>query len=301
MRNYSNDYLSEFEKEFDMEFETDTMESAYGSDSENDLLNSEFENDFEFEEDTESSDNFEMENDEESDYLSEFEEDDFGINNNYGRSISRDREFENRFYELFTNNYESEMEFENDFNEILHEMEKNYFWGGLKKLGSKAFKFAMPLAQKALKNIPGGEKYAGLLQSLTTNPRNFLRNAIKTVGPMALNAVAPGAGSVLGAVMNSEVNVPQNKAKQAAQDTVAVGKKIFTDFANNIAKIPPTGNLQEAKNSLSSAAKAALQGAVSQMKQRHKNEYSGRHKRVVRMKPNSIVSVHPDHIVIWET
>ena len=179
-------------------------------------------------------------------------------------------------------------------------MEQDYFWGGLKKLGRKAFKFAMPLAQKALKNIPGGEKYAGLLQTLSTDPRKFLRDAIKTVGPMALNAVAPGAGSVLGAVMNSEVTVPKSKAQQAAKDTVAVGKKVFTDFANNIAKIPPTDNLQQAKNSLSSAAKAAVQGAVNQIKQRHKSDYGGRHKRVVKIKPNSIVSVHPDHIVIWE-
>jgi hypothetical protein len=294
MKNYDNSNFNEFEREFEGDFETD-------------ILNSELEDDFELSDEV-SSDDFEMENDEESDFLSEFEQDeeeslDFrnenGYNNNE-RYDNQDRAFENRFYELFTNNYESEMEFENGFNEIIHDMEQDYFWKGFKKLGSKALKFAMPLAQKALKNIPGGEKYAGLLQSLTSDPRSFLRNAIKTLGPTALNALAPGAGSVLGAVMNSEVSVPSGKAKQAAKDTVALAKQAYSGFANNVAKLPPTNNAGQLKNNLANAAKSAVQTAVNHVKQRAKSRYDGRQKRVIQIKPNSIVSVHPDRVVIWE-
>jgi hypothetical protein len=247
MRNYQNDgNLSEFEFEFEGDFENDEFE------------NDEFEND-EFEQV-----NDEFEYDGETNYLNEFENDEFEFEENEfendGESDT-ERRYERRFYELFTNNYESELEFETGFNEILHEMEQDYFWKKLKSFGSKALKGIMPIAQQVLKQIPGGAKFAPLLQSLTSDPRSFLRNAVKTFGPMALNAIAPGAGSVLGAVMNSEVTVPSGTAKQAAKDTVAMAKQAYSGFANNIAKIPPTSNPAQLKNSLQTAAQNAVQGA----------------------------------------
>ena len=103
----NSDYLSEFEREFELEFESNALnnENTY-----------ELENDHELEHDNE----YEFEGDHESEGDHEFE-------------FQGESTYESRLYEILNNNYESELEFENNLNEVLHEMEKDYFFGSLKK------------------------------------------------------------------------------------------------------------------------------------------------------------------------
>ena len=46
-------------------------------------------------------------------------------------------DFENRLYSIITNNYKSELEFEQQLNRVLYEIEKDYFFKSLKKKTDK--------------------------------------------------------------------------------------------------------------------------------------------------------------------
>lgn len=257
MKNYQNDYLSEFEQEFEMEFEAD---------SENDEFeNDEFEND-EFELDSENNDEFEND---------EFENDEFE-NNTFGTS---DRGYEQRLYEIFTSNYESELEYENAFNEVLHEMEQDFFWKKLKKFGKGLIKKVAPMAKGLLSQLPGGGKIFDVLKGITSDPRSFLRTAIKQFGPMALNAVIPGSGVVAGALLNNEVQSNPNAARQAARNTVAMAKQAYSGLANGMAQMPASNNVNQMRTQLQSIA----QNAVNQIKRSGLNSTNrGKHQLVNR-------------------
>ena len=203
----NSDYLSEFEQEF--ELESDTLNED----------NYELENDqFEL------NDEFELENELDSEHDSEFE---FQDENSY----------ESRLYEILNSNHESELEFENSLNEVLHEMEKDYFFksigkwvkkqGGVKGLLAKYGK-NMPLvsAANALSAASRGD-FRGALKSIAGN------SLIKT----GLSFIPGGSVAAKGLDMankfmreTDEPAVPMEKVKQI----VAIGKDAYDNLARNL-------------------------------------------------------------------
>jgi hypothetical protein len=163
------------------------------------------------------------ETDEESDYLSEAKEDqDF--------EDTQDGRYERRLYEIFSNDYQNEFQFENDFNRIMHEVQRDYFWKRIKKWGKKL----APVAKWAIKSIPGAPGIMDTLKQLTKDPRGLLKSLVMQYGPQALNAVVPGAGIALSTVLaNNENDEP---ARQAAKDTIALAKQSYSNFANEISR-----------------------------------------------------------------
>src|SRR5688572_8004090 len=253
MRDFQNNDQSEFEREFEFEDElTDTLNEYEGDASEFEFENDEYELDNELNSENEYNDEFEVDN--EADYLSEFE-DEYELDNEFENTP--DARFERRLYEVFSNNYENEFEFENDFNEVMHEVQQEYFFNlkSLKKIGRKL----APIAKMALKTMPGGGNLLNTVKQITKNPRGLLKTLAMKFGPMALNAIAPGAGVALGAVLNNREM--DDAARQAARDTVALARESYENFADEISKTNFNGSLPAVKAQLNTIAKRSFKKA----------------------------------------
>lgn len=251
MKNYQNNYLSEFEQEFELDSESTDSYNEF------ETVNDEFESEGEYETFDSEGD---FESNDENNYLSEFETDnEFEVDNEF--EDTPEGRFEARLYELFTNNYESDFEFENDFNEIMHEMERDYFWGGLKKkLGGLAKKGL----SAGLKALPIEDKWKKMIGGLAKGQLPSMSSLIKTLGPKLaqfIPGVGPIASTAMGAMMNSEVS-PQNQAKQAAQNTVALAKQTYSNFANGLAnKVAPSNNINQLRGQVQNVAQNAIKSA----------------------------------------
>jgi hypothetical protein len=270
------DYLSEFEQEFELEFESGTFDNEDDFELDN-AYDSENDNDFEFESDNE----YDSEND--NDF--EFEAD----------------SYESRLYEILNNNYESELEFENNLNEVLHEMEKDYFWGGLKKWVKKRGGISGLLAKYA-KKLP----IASAAQALSSVARGDLRGALKNVMSndllkTGLSFVPGGAAAVKGLDMANKLmgdseapNVPMEKVKQA----VAVGKAAYDGLAKGLANAQTPQDVKD-------LGKKAFQQAIQDMKKGLGSGFgsgitngSSRKKTVIPYTKGSKICIYPDRIVI---
>jgi hypothetical protein len=280
MKNYQNNYLSEFEQEF--ELDSETFEGSNEFESSNDAfeMGAESESDNEFENDFETSEN---------NYLNEFEADnEFENDNEFEQDnefeASTEGEFEARLYELYSNETDNEFEFENAYNEIMHEMEREYFWGGLKKWAKKGL-------SAGLKILPINEKYKKMIAGLAKGQLPSLTSLIKTLGPKAAQFI-PGIGPILSTAMgamagsNAEIG-GVNAAKQAAKNTVALAKNTYSNFAEGLLKGVNNGSNM---GSLTDLAKKMAQNAVQKgMQQTRLGSKNSNYRRVSRKVSNVII------------
>ncbi|MBN8821882.1 MULTISPECIES: hypothetical protein [unclassified Spirosoma] len=280
MKAYQNDYLSEFEQEFELDNESPDSYNEF------ELVDNEFDNEGSWETDNEfdSEGNYDVQN--EADYLSEFETDDEFENDDEFDSTP-DGRYEARLYEIFSNNYENEFEFENDFNEVMHEIEKDYFWGALKKWGKKL----APLAKGILKAIPGGGTLTTAIQQITKDPRGLLKSLAMKFGPQALNAVVPGAGAILGTVLSNQEMTSPSAARQAARDTVALAKQAYTNFADGISRSNFSRNFPQAKAQMNQLARSAFKKAHHTVRLGSANSRYRRVGRKVRDEQNGLYKI----------
>jgi hypothetical protein len=265
------DYLSEFEQEFELEFESETY------DNEND---------------------FELDNEYDSEYDNEFESD-----SEYDSEHDNEFEFEadsyeSRLYEILNNNYESELEFENNLNEVLHEMEKDYFWGAAKKWIKKRGGVGGLLAKYA-KKLP----IASAAKALSSVARGDLRGALKNVMSndllkTGLSFVPGGAAAVKGLDIANKLmgdseapNVPMEKVKQA----VAVGKAAYDGLAKGIVNAQTP---QDIKDLGKKAIQQAIQGVKNGLVSGATSRATGHKKRVIHYPKGSKICIYPDRIVI---
>lgn len=242
---YKTDYLSEFEQEFELDNE---KENPYYEDSE-------LEDDYELEEDSEFEDDSEFESEFEKDYGEGELEEEF-------ESFEEPTSFEQRLYEVYTGDYESELEYENELNRVLYEMEQDFFFKKIGKFVKKVAKnpVVKQLANKALNAIPG--KYGDLIRNGLKNPREFLKTAVKTFGPQLANMVVPGSGIALGALMGET----DDYRRAAANATVAFAREAYSDFANEIGNMNLSQNPGQAQKQLNQAARNSAKKAYRTVK-----------------------------------
>lgn len=270
MRNYSNDYLSEFESEFEAEVEDKQMSD------ENDLqmeLNDEFEDESELE--------FETDDDSEGEFEMEFQ---------------TDNSYESRLYEVLNNNFESELEFENNLNEVLHEMEKDFFFGSLKKWVKKRGGVKGLLAKYA-KKLP----ISGAVNAISAAARGDFRGALKNIASNGLLKTGisflPGGGMAVKGLdfankfANSEA---PNVSMENVEKAVAVGKSAYDNLARNLVYAQTD---QDGKN----MGQKALQQAILKHRGSSKtSNRSGGRKMRIPYPVGSVVSVHPTYVSIWQ-
>ena len=276
------DYLSEFEREFEL---TD-FSSEYDSETDmSDEFEDEFENDFsnESNDELETQDEYELNDEYESNDEYEFdgEQPDSEFENYLQEYNSPDQEFEDRIYSALTGEHESSFEMEQEIDRVLHEMEVEYFWKSAKKLWNKHKKRIMPFAKNL---IPGGT-----LASLAKYAGGDIRGLLKKGVTMAANAYLPGVGGVVaGKLLNSET--PTNNNRAQARQTVRIAKDAYRNMAGLIPNLRP-GNVPNQINRFSRQALA--------MAQKRHSSYKGKSRKVIPIKPNSIVVVKSDRIIIY--
>ena len=178
----SND-MSELEREFELEMDDDSE--------------LEMDDDFEFEayqtdEDSEA-DDYEYE----SEYESEYEDEPEG---EFEWLESNDSDYAERFFELSQREFESESEVDEAVNEILDDMEREYFLGGLFKKAKNAAKNlakkGMALAKKAGINLPSLDALKSMLGPVSGLLKGNLGALIKPALKAALSAHPAGMAAL---------------------------------------------------------------------------------------------------------
>jgi hypothetical protein len=281
------DYLSEFEREFELnDYSSEYNDETNTSDEyENDFSN-ESNDEYELSSAYESNDEYEL-NDE---FELDTEQQDSEMENYLQEYDSREHEFEDRLYSALSGEHENSFEMEQEIDRVLHEMEKDYFFGSIGKFLKKKVGGLGGLANIAKQFIPGGN-LASLAKFAGGNLRGLLKNDfIKKGLSMAANAYLPGVGGVIaGQLLNREAPA-DNDVRAHAAEAVKVTKDAF----QNMAKLLPNlrqGNVQGQIRRFSQQALTAAKG-------RH-SRYRGRAKRVIRINANSVVVVKPGRVIIY--
>ncbi len=135
--------------------------------------------------------------------------------------------YSERFYEISQLEFESEFEYEVEIRRVLDDMEREYFWGKLKDLGRKAFKYA--------KKLPTFKALKGITQLARGDLKGMLGSLAKAGLPMALSAI-PGGAAALPALkaLGFETSQDEDANRQAWNNFVDLSKESFESLASNI-------------------------------------------------------------------
>ncbi len=211
-RNSTEQDMSELERELELEMDDESFFEA-GEDSEFE----DYENDYELEADDEADEQFEW-------------------------LTANDSDYAERFYELSQQEFESEAEIDERVNEILDEMEREYFFGGLWK---KAKNAAKGLAKKG---IAIAEKKFGIklpsfdaLKSMLGQVSSLLKGNLKSlIGPALKAALSahPAGMAALPALkaLGFESSEDMGENREAWNNYVDVARESFEHLAQNISE-----------------------------------------------------------------
>ena len=140
--------------------------------------------------------------------------------------------FAERFYELGQGSYESEYELDDGVNELVTQMENEFFFGSLKKRLKSAGK---GLLKKGLKYaagaIPGGQ----VLKALTQLSRGNLKGLLGSLAKSGLAAAIPGGAVALPALkaLGFEADDPDGN-REAWRNYAEVSREAFEYLAENL-------------------------------------------------------------------
>jgi len=221
-------YLGEFEQEWNSD--TETMDAQNEFELENE------EDEFEVSADDE------MESDDEFESNGEFETDDEFESGDAESEINE--EFTDRLYNVITNNQESELEFEQQLNEVLHEIEKDYFWGGLKKRFNKFKKSGL---FSSLKKIAMKSPLGDAIKQATAVARGDIKGLVKGLAGQALTSMIPG-GAIAKQMLNLEAPVTQSNPRKNAQVINTVAKNAYSNLIDKLGTITSPAQLGQIKS-----------------------------------------------------
>ena len=292
------DYLNEFEREFEAD---DISSSELESYDEREVSDNE---DDEYTESEVDEENDEFEYDEEADE-SEFEDGDYVHNEILANEeyeyeddeTDTDRGYTDKLYEIMTADHENELEFEQQLNEFMHEVERDYFfkklWKGVKKIGrSSVFR---KIAGFIKKGLPLGD----MLKLITKDPRAFIRSFGKKLALMGANFVVPGSGAVLGSVLNQEVGKRPTFTRQDAKRVVSVMKKSYNNLGAGLNRLQDPRNLAHVQSQVKQIGKMAVRRAIQDPRRGVGTQGT---RRTILLKPgSSVVIAHNPYRIIIKT
>lgn len=232
-------YLSEFEQEWNSEFDTtDVKNDDYELEIEDDEMESDDELDGDDFEVSAHDDTYEMESEEDHDHEN-------GMDYNH----------EDRLYQVLNNDHESELEFDQELNEVLHEMEKDYFWKGLK---SKWNKFKKGKVFAALKKVADATPIGSTIKQYTALARGDIKGFAKNLVGQALSAMGPGGGMAK-QLLNLETPVANGNLRNSARYIHQATRNAYGNLVNQLTST--VGNPAMAKDFGKMAVQQALNGA----------------------------------------
>ena len=200
-------------------------------------------------------------------------------------------EFANRFYELSTRTFESEVQMDNAVDSMLNEMEQEFFF---KKLGEKLKKAGKGLIKKGL-NIVGKviskSPIGNVVKGVTQIARGNIKGALGSLAKGALQTLVPGAGSAAVAAADAlgfEVGNDQMN-KQAWKRYVLVSRETYDYLAENLEE-----DSDEPEKATVLAAKAVQHGlrqyAGRRIRRRHPGRY-GPKRKAISLRPGQAVRI----------
>lgn len=242
--------LSELEREFELEME--------------DALSTGFELEFE------------DEADEEQDYAlpdgGEFEGGYDAMPEGGHEAGSRSGDYVERFLELSAREFESPAEVDQAMNEVLDDMEREYFFGrlarGIKRLGKS--KLLRSLASKGLRL--GARRFFPGLQGALQLARGNLKGALLNFGKQALGSVVPGGMATLDTVRALGLGPGEgpDPERENWENYVDFAREAYEHLADNIT---PTADQPAEASRL---ANDAIQHAIRQARSRAGGYRGGR-------------------------
>jgi hypothetical protein len=229
-RNYDTADLSELEREFELEMEDDeaTWES---SPDRGDELES-------------SADDQEIGDEE----LEDLDREDSG--------------YADRLYQLSLREFESEAELDSEVNQVLHEIEQEFFLGNIRKKWNKFKKTGLGKLVKKGLSVAGSQIPAlQALKGVTSLARGDLKGLLASVVKTGISSAIPGGGVALSALKNlgfQEGEATEDN-REAWSTVVDVAREAYDHLANNLNE--RADDALEASRLASDAFRAGMQRA----------------------------------------
>jgi hypothetical protein len=198
-----------------------------------------------------------------------------------GDESGREREFVERLLELSGREFESSAQVDQSLNEVLDDMEREFFFGALKRGVKRLAKSRVlrSLAKKGLKL--GVSKFLPGLQGALQLARGNVKGALLNFGKQALGTVVPGGTATLDAVKAIGLGGGE---RETWENYVTLSREAYEHLADNVneradqpAEAVRLGN--EAVQHAVRTAKARADGA-----RRSGGASGGRATRVVRLR-----------------
>jgi hypothetical protein len=141
-------------------------------------------------------------------------------------------DYAERLSELAAREFETESEVDQALNEVLNDMEQEYFFGSLKKAFNKFKKGTIgKLVSKGLKMAAGHIPAFQALKGITSLARGDLKGMVGSLAKAGLGSVVPGGGAALGALgFEAETSTD----REAWDNVVNVARESYEHLARNL-------------------------------------------------------------------
>jgi len=191
-----------------------------------------------------------------------------------------------RFTELSSRSFESEPAVDEGLSELLGEMEREYFFGNLKKKLKKAGMGLLKKGLKLAKGLPGGQAIQAITQ-LARGDLKGLLGALAKAGISAAAASVPGGAVALPALqaLGFEATEEPEENQEAWQRFVDVSREAFDHLARNLHE--SADDPVEAAQLAAEAYQAGLQRVVGSAKGRR----NGAGTRRIRLRPGETLTI----------
>ncbi len=150
---------------------------------------------------------------------------------------SESSDYAERLFELSLREYESESEVDSAVNDVLNEIEQDFFFGRIKKGWNKFKKGALgKLVNKGLKLAAGHIPAFQALKGITSLARGDLKGLLGSLVKAGVSSAIPGGGIALDALKTigfKEAETPDEN-REAWDNVVEVAREAYEHLASNM-------------------------------------------------------------------
>jgi hypothetical protein len=211
---------------------------------------------------------------------------------------SESGDYAERFYELSLREYESELEVDSAVNEILHEIEQEFFFKRLRSGWDRFKKKGIgKLVNKAVSMAAGKIPAFQALTGITQLARGDLNGMIGSLAKAGIGAALPGGAVALDALKNVGFGESElgDDSRPAWESVVSIAREAYEHLANNLTE--RADDPLEASRLATDAFRTALQkhradGGAQIQRSDTTRPGSVRRKRRIRLNRGDILIVH---------
>jgi hypothetical protein len=146
-------------------------------------------------------------------------------------------DYAERLSNLASREFESETEVDQALNEVLNDIEQEFFWGAIKRGWKKLKKGGLGnLVKKGLSLAAGQIPALQALKGITSLARGDLKGFVGSLAKSAIGAAVPGGGLALGALKNlgfGESELAEDD-REAWNNVVTVAREAYDHLARNL-------------------------------------------------------------------